>query len=70
MQSFGIKKITSKENIVNNNMDVAEIDIVEVKPVEKLKETVRQMEPKDVEAKQSWKIKAIIDNKNFLIPVP
>ena len=70
MQNFGVKKPSSKENIVNNNiMDVNEVEVAEIKPIEKIKEPVRQIEQMDFETKQSWKIKAIIDKKNFLIPV-
>ena len=70
MQNFGFKKPSSKENIVNNNiMDVNEVEVAEIKPIEKIKEPVRQIEQMDFETKQSWKIKAIIDKKNFLIPV-
>ena len=78
----GIQRVSSKENMTTTTTTATlktknqsqEIRIIDSKAaiVEK---TAPEMPTKAAEpifepSKQSWKVKAIIDNRNFLIPVP
>lgn len=73
----GIQRASSKENMTRTNKSSQEVKIVDSKPAvleRAVPETISKVPEQPVAtiepSKQSWKVKAIIDNRNFLIPVP
>jgi len=71
MNNF-VKKASSKENILSESSS-DDVRIVEARPAERREAAKEHPNPLAEAAiepvKTSWKIKAIIDNRNFLIPI-
>jgi len=71
MNNF-IKKASSKENILSESSS-DDVRVVEARPAERREAAKEHQNPLAEAAtepiKTSWKIKAIIDNRNFLIPI-
>ncbi len=71
MNNF-IKKDSSKENMFSE-LGNEEIKLVDSRPADRRETTKEHLnvvsEPLNEPVNTSWKIKAIIDNRNFLIPI-